>query len=298
MSQISVKQLEAFIAVAEYNSFSRAAQALFLSQSTVSSHISELSQTVGHPLFARGDRHNVKLTSEGEQIYPIAKRILSDCCELSEMFKGKEHLETLSVGASTVPAQYLLPKYLADFRKKHSDIRCELRCGDSAKVHRMLKDGAVRIGLVGAMLEPEHLTYIPIAYDKLVMAVINNDEFAVKKACGVLGRDLLNLPLIMRENGSGTDKAFRDYIKSIGVSENELNIIARVNDTEAIKKMVAQGMGAAVMSELAANSDAAHGDILCFDMDENPLIRTVYTAYKSDIHLNDTEVKFLDFLKK
>ena len=82
MNDISLKQLEIFVAVVEYGGFTRAAEELFFNQSTVSAHISLLEQALGKELFVRSNRRHVRLTKEGEQVYPIARRILNDCAAL------------------------------------------------------------------------------------------------------------------------------------------------------------------------------------------------------------------------
>ena len=117
MSSVTLKQLEAFVAVADHGSFSRAAQSVFLSQSTLSAHVSELSNILGKQLFVRENRHSVRLTPEGERVYPIAKRILFDCGELTQLFEANNNGRLL-LGASTVPSQCVLPSYIEMFGKE------------------------------------------------------------------------------------------------------------------------------------------------------------------------------------
>ena len=90
MNDISLKQLEIFVAVVEYGGFTRAAEELFFNQSTVSAHISLLEQALGKELFVRSNRRHVRLTKEGEQVYPIARRILNDCAALRTLFSDAD----------------------------------------------------------------------------------------------------------------------------------------------------------------------------------------------------------------
>ena len=115
MNDISLKQLEIFVAVVEYGGFTRAAEELFFNQSTVSAHISLLEQALGKELFVRSNRRHVRLTKEGEQVYPIARRILNDCAALRTLFSDADSAPVVALGASTVPGQYLVPGYLAAF---------------------------------------------------------------------------------------------------------------------------------------------------------------------------------------
>lgn len=158
MNDISLKQLEIFVAVVEYGGFTRAAEELFFNQSTVSAHISLLEQALGKELFVRSNRRHVRLTKEGEQVYPIARRILNDCAALRTLFSDADSSTAVALGASTVPGQYLVPGYLAAFLKREPEFRYSLRRGDSEQVHRMLKSGQIAVGFVGAVSEPENVT--------------------------------------------------------------------------------------------------------------------------------------------
>ena len=192
MNDISLKQLEVFVAVVEYGGFTRAAEELFFNQSTISAHISLLEQALGKELFVRSNRRHVRLTSDGEQVYPIAKRILGDCDTLRTLFATEKAGQTLSLGASTVPGQYLLPDYLSNFLKKEKDFRYSLRRGDSAQVHQMLKDGEISLGFVGAISEPNTVDYYPLAEDKLVLVTPNTPYYRQLQENGTYGRDLLS----------------------------------------------------------------------------------------------------------
>ena len=195
MNDISLKQLEVFVAVVEYGGFTRAAEELFFNQSTISAHISLLEQALGKELFVRSNRRHVRLTADGEQVYPIAKRILGDCDTLRTLFASEKAGQTLSLGASTVPGQYLLPDYLSNFLKKEKDFRYSLRRGDSAQVHQMLKDGEISLGFVGAISEPNTVDYYPLAEDKLVLVTPNTPYYRQLQESGTYGRDLLSRPI-------------------------------------------------------------------------------------------------------
>ena len=206
MNDISLKQLEIFVAVVEYGGFTRAAEELFFNQSTVSAHISLLEQALGKELFVRSNRRHVRLTKEGEQVYPIARRILNDCAALRTLFSDADSAPVVALGASTVPGQYLVPGYLAAFLKREPEFRYSLRRGDSEQVHRMLKSGQIAVGFVGAVSAPENLDYFPLYDDRLVIAAPNNEHYRAFRERGVYGRELLlEEPFVSREEGSGTD---------------------------------------------------------------------------------------------
>lgn len=297
MAEFSLKQIEVFVAVAEHGSFTRAAQELYLTQSTVSAHIQALEQSLDTVLFARQTRRQVRLTAEGEMIYPAAKKILADCRSLSELVQRDESDLPLQLGASTVPGQYLLPDLLAGFLKKHPNCRYSLRRGDSAEIHRLLRQGEIRLGFVGAVLEPDSLLYTPLAEDRLVMVTENSKRYRKMQQMGVLGRSLLSEPTVAREEGSGTDREVHNYMGRIGFSEELLHIVARVDDPETIKRMVAQGVGVSVLSALAVQREVSDGRLLAFDLDRDGLHRRIYLVSRRDITYTRTEQQFIDYLR-
>lgn len=126
MLDINLKQLEVFVTTAEYGSFTRAADVLYLSQSTVSSHIRSLEETLGVLLFDRAARRRVALTEAGKRIYPTAREIVDRCQVLQSNLPEREG-NLLTVGASTVPAQYLIPRLLADFSRQRPGCQFLLR---------------------------------------------------------------------------------------------------------------------------------------------------------------------------
>lgn len=298
MPEISLRQLEVFVAVAEAGGFLRAAEELFLSQSTVSAHVSALEAALGEKLFRRGEHRQTVMTASGQQVYPAAKRILADRDALMDMFADAETDGPLLLGASTVPGQHLLPRCLAAFQQKYPNTRCRLRRGDSAAIHRLCADGEVRLGLVGARLEPERFCYIPLAQDTLVMATQNSARYRELHARGVYGRELLGEPTVAREEGSGTDLTVRNYMRRIGFPDDDLDILARVDDPEAIKRMVAQGVGVSVLSSLAVEHEVEEGRLLAFRMDEDGLRREIYLIYRNDLRLSRTERMFTELLRR
>ena len=252
MSEFSLKQIQVFVAVAELGSFTQAAQALFLSQSTVSAHLAALETALSTRLLDRDARRRVRLTPEGERVYPAAKKILADCAALEEVLQNQDGAGLpLLLGASTVPAQYLLPELLAQYMKQITGVRYHLRRGDSAQIHKLLHSGSVRLGFVGAMLEPDSMTYFPMLEDHLVMCTANNPHYQALKKQNVYGRDLLREPTVAREEGSGTDRTVQSYMRNMGLADQDLHIVARVDDPEAIKRMTAQGVGVSVLSALS-----------------------------------------------
>ena len=128
MLNINLKQLEVFVAVAECRSFTEAAESLYLAQSTVSSHIRGLEEALSVTLIQRSGKQKVTLTDSGRRIFPHAKEILRHCAALSQ--SGAEP-DTLTVAASSIPGQYVLPRWMAAFSQKETHCRFQLKKGDT-----------------------------------------------------------------------------------------------------------------------------------------------------------------------
>ena len=296
MLKINLKQLEAFTATAEYGSFTRAAEELYLTQSTVSAHILALEETLGVQLILRGARRKLTLTEEGRRVYGAARDILDRCRLLQDPSAETERVE-LSVGASTVPAQYLLPGLLSGFLQRHAESRFLLRRGDSAQVHTLLNQGEVRIGVVGAALDRRAFVYQTLCEDRLVLVTAATERFRALKARGVCGRDLLDEPFIVREETSGTRQAAEGFGRKHGILPEKLRVVADMDNPEAIRRSVAEGMGVSVMSELSVREEAEAGKLLTFEMDEDGFSRRIYLVWRRDVSLSRTEQAFVGYLR-
>ena len=295
MIDINLKQLEAFVSTADCASFTRAAEELFLTQSTVSSHISALEQQLNVRLIHRGARRRVRLTAEGERAYEMAKDILIRCQALQE-FSASGEKSQLTLGASSVPAQYLLPELMSGFLERHGDSRYLLQRGDSEQIHQMLARGEVRLGFVGAALNRDAFYYHTLLGDRLVLIAANNERFRKFKEKGASGRELLSQPMILREETSGTRKAVESYLNRQDISLKNLNIVAQIDNTEAIKSSVSRGIGVSVVSELTVREDVASGKLLAFDLDAGGVYRNIYLTWRKDTVLTPAEQHFVDFV--
>lgn len=295
MLEINLKQLEAFVTTAEYSSFTKAAEALYLTQSTVSAHINSMEQILGVRLIQRGSRRRVQLTTEGRQAYDMAKEILNRCQSLQNLGNTIEQCQ-LAVGASSVPSQYLVPELMSGFLSMNPDSRYMLQRGDSEKIHRLMKQGDVRIGFVGAAQDRENYNYHVVAGDRLVLITANTEYYRKLKNAGTSGRQLIHEPIILREVSSGTRKAMEAYLNRLGIPVRSLNLVAQIDNTEAIKSTVSRGIGVSVVSELTVREELESGKLLSFDLDSGGLFRSIYLCWRKDIALTSVEKKFVDYI--
>ncbi len=289
------RQLQTFVEVVHTGSFTDAAANLFLSQPTVSQHIRQIESELGTRLVIRTTRR-IEITSEGrtlcayaEDLLSLRDRMITNCS------KKKQHI--LSIGASTIPSAYILPKVLPSFGKEHPEIYFSIRQSDSAGVENGILEGIYDLGLTGREPEHDQLEATPFCKDHMVLITPVNDFFLEKKRQGASVRELLDEPIILREEGSGSLKAADRYLASEDIREEDLNVVARANDQEAIKNMVAVGMGISFISERAAEGIVEEKRVLSFELPGDAAERRFYAVTRKDEIPSSSRSEFIRFLK-
>ena len=275
------KQLQSFIAVAKYNSFTKAAERLYISQPTISAHIRALEEELRTRLILRTTK-SIELTCNGQELYDYAVNIMElrdrKIKHCSEVEKKIIHL-----GASTIPSAYILPEVLPVYGKDHPEVYFIIHQSDSQTVADGLLDGVFDIGLMGMKSEDRRLDCTPFCQDHMVVITPVNEHFlALKEQAQTPVEILLKEPIILREKGSGSKKSIDYCLESLGVSEEDLQITARVNDQEAIKNLVAGGLGISITSEKAAHNFLIANRLLMFELPEYSRKRDLYLALRKN----------------
>lgn len=299
---MNLKQLEAFVQVAEKKNFSRAAKAMFLTQPTVSAHISGLEKELNTRLLIRNTK-DVELSEEGERLYEYAKQITLLMEQIVQEFGSEPDVEeqsTVTIAASTVPAQYLLPEILAKFRQKYPKEQFQILESDSTGVVEQVAARTVDIGLTGTELSKKHCEFLPFYEDDLIVITPNTEQFRRRKQ----GKEdtvlewLRSEPLIMREEGSGTRKETMKILQQLGLRIEGLNVIASVENPETIKRSVSSGMGISVLSALSARDAVSNGSVLGFSLGEMQGKRQIYVVYNKNFRLSPGAERVLKTIKK
>ena len=297
MERLNLRQLEIFSAVVDAGSFTAAAEKLYLAQSTVSDNVRALEELLHLKLFHRESKRRLTLTLEGKRVYRYAQDILGRCSALLLDVAVDSALE-LTLGASTVPAQSLLPGYMARFARENPACRCTLLCGDSAAVQQMLLNGDIHLGFVGSTDDRQDLIYEPIAEDRLVLITPNTPRFAALKTQGVLGRELFREPFLFRERGSGTQKVIDNYLSEIRLDPQVIHTVAYVSDPTVLQRLVAEGTGVSILSALAVQETVAAGQLLQFELDETPVRRSIYMARRRKSSMSSPARTFAELVRK
>lgn len=297
---MNLKQLEAFVQVAEGGSFSKAAKELFLTQPTISSHISSLERELNARLFVRNTKE-VSLSEDGIKLYKYAKQMLDLQREIEVTFGMDEEGESraVTIAASTIPAQYLLPEVLTRFSERYPQEQIRIQETDSSKVVMQIVDHRVDIGFTGTVLEKKHCKYIPFYKDELVIITPNTPKYQElaqgnKEDISWIKKE----HVIMREEGSGTRKEAELQLKGAGVKFAGLDIIASIENQETIKKSVRQGMGISVLSKLATADEVANGEILAFPIPNSDEGRDINLVYNKNYQMRRSAERFIKVVKE
>ena len=289
------KQLEAFVAVVDYGSFSEAARKLYLTQPTISAHVRSLEEELHTKLILRTTKKTT-ITTRGYQLYDSAVRMLEIRNNLLENFTGVQK-RMIDLAASTIPSSYLLPEILAAFGKTHPDIYFHSIQADSAESINRVLDGTVDLALVGQNTRDETCVFLPFCQDELVIATPITNHYLGLQNKSVTFEDFIKDPIIIREKGSGTKKEMDLFLEQIGVTPSDLNVIARMNDLEGIKKSIVNGLGISILSARSAIDLQKTKQILLFPLEESAHKRTFYIVYSKNRILKPHVRQFIQFVQ-
>ncbi len=291
------RQIEAFVYVVRYRSFSRAADAIFLTQPTVSSHISTLENELGVKLIDRSGKE-VEPTVAGKIFYDYANNLINirdtavfSLNEFSRKVEGK-----VEIAASTVPAEYLLPKLMIGFRNIYSNISFSVDQFDSKQVIDELLDKKYELGMVGTIIENNKLEYHKLVEDKLVLAAPCSKKFSTT-APGVLPFDAIkDESFIYRESGSGTRQESEKIFVQHKINPSSIKVAARFNSIDAIKQAVSQGLGVSIMSYVSIEDYVKFGQIKAYDIEDFDLTRAFYIVTHKKRPLSPVNAVFLKYI--
>ena len=290
------KQLEAFVAVVDYGSFSEAARKLYLTQPTISAHVRSLEEELHTKLILRTTKKTT-ITTRGYQLYDSAVRMLEIRNNLLENFTGvQKHM--IDLAASTIPSSYLLPEILAAFGKTHPDIYFHSIQADSAESINRVLDGTADLALVGQNTRDETCVFLPFCQDELVIATPITNHYLGLQNKSVTFEDFIKDPVIIREKGSGTKKEMDLFLEQIGVTPSDLNVIARMNDLEGIKKSIVNGLGISILSARSAIDLQKTKQILLFPLEESAHKRSFYIVYSKNRILKSHVRQFIHYVKE
>lgn len=289
-------QLQVFCRVVEAKSFSKAAALVHLSQPTVSSHVQDLEAHFGCRLIDRLSRQAVP-TQAGRLLHSYARRLLSlrDETEAAMAEHQGRMRGTLVIGGSTIPGGYLLPITIGIFKKRYPEISVTLRIDDTSGIVGGILAGTLEMGVVGAEVKNRSLFQEKVLNDRMRLIVPEGHPWAEKKRVPLAA--LLTEPFIVRERGSGTLQSIQESLSRIGRGLDELNIVAEMGSTEAIRQAIKNRVGVSILSTLAVDNELASGQLKALAVDGVDLTRSFYLTRHRQRSISPLGAAFLAVLK-
>jgi LysR family transcriptional regulator, low CO2-responsive transcriptional regulator len=294
---VNFKQLEIFVAIATTGSFSRGAEAAFITQSTASQHMAALEELCGVRLLDRTGRGAIP-TEAGKIMLFQAQQVLRSLKETEQAllrFRQADGVE-LFVGGSTIPGTYLLPQAVALLRRSHPGISVTVEIGDSRQVLAQLSQEKIEVGIVGAIADAAEFTSEALGYDEILLVVGQGHPWS---GCRMIELEKLKRePLIMREKGSGTSDAVICALGGRGIKQEELQVCATISSSEAIKQAVLSGCGAAFISEMAVRGELMRGELVSLKLADLSLSRTFSRVHRKGRTLSPAAELFSVMLRQ
>lgn len=274
---IELSTLRVFLVAAEEKNFSKAAQRLHLSQSAVSQNIQSMERAYGVELFIRRGRA-VDLSEAGHTILPMVRDVLRAARLLDDGFQGINNRVggDLLIGCSTSAGKYLMPVLLSNFQREYPAVHPRVKVMGREGVYERLLNQNIPIGVSSKNFDHRDLECLPLFDDRIFLIVPVNHPWA--NYGQATPDDLLDQPIIMREEMSGTCETVIQGLKSYGITPDMLNVTMELGNPEAIEMAVERGVGIAFVSEMIAVRGLAFGRIKKVELQGFDLKRTVYIA--------------------
>jgi DNA-binding transcriptional LysR family regulator len=241
------RRLQVFFSVAKLLSFTKAAETLHMTQPAVTFQVRQLEDHFNTRLFDR--THNkITLTEAGRRVFEFAASIFEIYAEMDNAVREMtgEISGSLTIGASTTIAEYMLPALLGQFKKEYPDVSIHLKVSNTEGVVSMVENNIIDLGVVEAPVLNKNLVVEECRTDELVAVVPTGH--ALSGLDQVKINDLVEYPFICREEGSGTREVIADYLKSRGLDKKSLNVSMELGSPESVKGAVEAGMGISVIS--------------------------------------------------
>ena len=291
MKQATLHQLKVFEAVARHNSFTRAAEELFLTQPTVSMQVKQLTKAVGMPLFDQVGKR-LYLTQAGEELVKTCRAIFD---HLDQFEMAVADLKGLKQGrlrvAVITTAKYFIPRLLGSFCQRYPGIDVSLQVTNHEHILGRLSDNLDDLYVMSQLPESWDITYKQILENPLVVIAPATHPLAKEKNIPL--QRLADEPFIMREPGSGTRKAVQDLCDAHNIT---LKVQLDLGSNEAIKQAIAGGLGISVLSRHTLALEGVTGQLTILDFEKFPIERYWYAVYPSGKQLSIVARTFLDYL--
>lgn len=286
------KQLRSFKAVVDYQNFSKAAKKLNMGQSSVSTHILQLERELGTKLLNRTTK-TIEITDAGIIAYNYAVRILElEQCVFEACSPDPGRI--IRIGASAIPATYILPDLLHQYCKFSSNDHLRLSQCRNKDIVSGVQEGRFDLGLIEHPVEKKGLKCIPLYRNPIVLITPATRRYLEMQQKHVSIRELLKEPVILCDHGEYQHAGI--FLENMGIDVTGLNIVARVREPETVKNMVASGLGISPICKIAARNFVQSHRLLQFDLLQIREPNHIYLIYPDGYTSKDSAWNFIDYL--
>lgn len=293
---MNYEKLVTFITVAEKKSFSEAAKILYLSQPTITNQIKSLEEYLNTTLFERTTKQ-VQLTQAANVLYRYAKEIikLSKIAEKEILKMSEQVYGDLEIACSLTIGENILPQILKGFREEYPLVQISVDIINTTHILEKIKDHVLDIGLIEAPVEDQELYVEPFLEDELIFVAA--PSYFEEEKTNITLPELKELPLVLRENGSGTRSVMNQHLLSKGLNPIDLNVVLELGSTEAVKSAVESGLGVSVLSKSAIKKELQLGLLKTYPICDVSFSRYFYIVYHRDTVLKPAADVFLHSIK-
>ncbi|MFW9896422.1 MAG: LysR substrate-binding domain-containing protein [Candidatus Thorarchaeota archaeon] len=297
---MNIEYLRNFIKLTQYKSFSKLARELPLSQSTLSHQISQLEKNFNGVKLIERTTKKFELTKPGKILLQYAKQIIEfyDKLKLDISQFQDQIIEEIIISASTIPGSHILPRFIADFRNRNTNVNFKIHINNSKKSLENIKNGMVDFAGIGSFMNYDegNFDFIKIGEEEFQFICSPNHELLKDGNKTVDFDDLINYPFVWREEGSGT----RDIFVQQFPLYKKLDIELEINDNDSIISTVSDSNYISIMSEIIAKKAESAGLIKTLKIKGYPLIakRVAYFVKLKTSKLSVLKEKFWNELKK
>lgn len=289
------RQLESFLTVTKYNSFSKASRELFLTQPALSNQIKNLEKELRTPLFDRRGK-TIELTAAGKLFRDYAIELIKkketalfEINDLIDKFDG-----TIEIPCSTVPSETIVPQLITCFLQKYPGVKFKIVGMDSSDVIDSIEEKKYAIGFVGSKPNSD-FDYIKVYSDDMVFIGPAASPLNVER---IRVTDILNLPLIVREEGSSSGNIIFRELKKHQLTKNDLKIVTTTESVHIIRHLVACNAGFAFVPRSSIKPSSNNGNIHIYEIDGLDTRRDFYFIKEKTGLLSPLETKFTEYVQE
>ena len=294
---MNIKQLEIFVSIVTTGSFSKGAEAACITQSTASQHVATLEDLCSVRLLDRTGR-GVMPTEAGKVLLFHAQQVLRSLKETEQAllrFRQAEGVE-LSVGGSSIPGTYLLPKAIAALRRTDPGLTVKAAIGDSSDILAKLLSEQIEIGVVGRVADDRQFSSETLGNDEILLVASRRHPWSERRE--VQAEELLTVPVIMREKGSGTNEVVAAALREQGIRTADFKVSATMSSSEAIKQGVLADCGVAFISRMAVIEELKQGGLASITICGMTITRTFFLARRKGRTLSPAAERFSQALRQ